>query len=319
MALACAAASLCLGPAAISLHRIPLLLVSGGETPEALIIREIRLPRTLLALGVGASLGMCGAALQGYLRNPLADPGVIGVSSSAALGAVIALYSGFSALFPLALPLAGIAGALACVICLFLIARNGGALGLILAGVAISAFASALTALALNLSPNPYAALEIVFWMMGSLADRSLEHVALAFPFMLAGCLILATTGRWLDALTLGEEAAHGLGVDGGKVSRRIVLGAGLAVGASVAVAGAVGFIGLIAPHLLRPLTGAQPSRVLAASALGGAVLLCLADCLVRLSGPETEIGLGVATALLGAPLFVVLSVGARSARSGPQ
>jgi len=315
LCLALAAVSLMSGPAAISPVRIPLLLFAGGDTPEALILREIRLPRTLLALGVGASLGLAGAALQGYLRNPLADPGVTGVSASAALGSVLAFYSGLAAFSSLALPLAGVLGALVGLLALLVLARGRGGVSLILAGVAIAALASALTSLALNLSPNPYAALEIVFWMLGSLADRSMEHVALAFPLMIAGWILLLSLARGLDALSLGEDVAASLGADPAHVLRRVVLGTGFCVGAGVAVSGAVGFIGLIAPHVIRPLVGARPSRVLFASAPAGAALLCAADCMVRLFGPGEELRLGVATALLGAPFFIVLAL--RSGQAG--
>jgi len=271
-------------------------------------MREIRLPRALLGAMVGASLGLSGAALQGYLRNPLAEPGLIGVSSAASLGAVIAIYTGLSTAFPLALPLMALAGAVGAVLLVQgLAGARGGALTLILAGIAVSAFAGALTSLALNLSPNPFAALEIVFWTLGSLADRSMEHVWLALPFTLAGWLLLGLLGRGLDALTLGEEAAAALGVRLPALRLMAVLGTASAVGASVAVAGAIGFVGLVVPHILRPLVGAQPSRLLFASALGGAAMLLVADIAVRLIAPEQDLKLGVLTALVGAPFFLWL------------
>lgn len=300
--------SLTVGPAAIGFRDSVAALFSDERDALALIMQEIRLPRALLGLMIGATLGLCGAALQGYLRNPLAEPGLIGVSASASLGAVIAIYSGFSALFPLGLPLAALAGALAAVIVVQALAGGrGGALTIILAGVAVSSFAGAMTSLALNLSSNPYAALEIVFWMLGSLADRSMIHVWLAAPFMLAGWIMLGLLGRSLDALTLGSDAAQSMGVELRRVQLMAVLGTAASVGAATAVAGAIGFVGLVVPHILRPLVGARPSRLLAASALGGASMLLAADILVRVIAPGKDLKLGVLTAIVGAPFFLWL------------
>jgi len=300
--------SLLIGPADIGIGQSIGAIFSAEESATGIVMREIRLPRALLGAMVGASLGLSGAALQGYLRNPLAEPGLIGVSSAASLGAVIAIYTGLSTAFPLALPLMALAGAVGAVLLVQgLAGARGGALTLILAGIAVSAFAGALTSLALNLSPNPFAALEIVFWTLGSLADRSMEHVWLALPFTLAGWLLLGLLGRGLDALTLGEEAAAALGVRLPALRLMAVLGTASAVGASVAVAGAIGFVGLVVPHILRPLVGAQPSRLLFASALGGAAMLLVADIAVRLIAPEQDLKLGVLTALVGAPFFLWL------------
>ncbi len=301
-------ASLATGPAAIgpgeSLRA--LLLDDGG--PMTLVMREIRLPRALLAVMIGAGLGLAGAAMQGYLRNPLADPGLIGVSGSAALGAVIALQTGLAATALLALPMAALAGAVTGVaLILALAGPRGGSLVLILAGIAISALAGALTSLVLNLSPNPFAANEIVFWMMGSLADRSMTHVWLALPLILAGGMALALTGRGLDALTLGEDAAEAMGINLTRLRLVLVFGTAAVVGASTAVAGAIGFIGLVVPHLLRGFVGARPGRLLAASALGGAAMLLAADIAVQVVLPDRDLKLGVLTALVGAPLFLHL------------
>ena len=301
-------ASLLVGPAAIGLRETLDALLSGEAETAALIVREVRLPRALLGLLIGATLGLAGAALQGFLRNPLAEPGLIGVSASASFGAVLTFYTGLAGLFALALPLGGMAGAcLGVVVVQALAGRDGSPLTLILAGIAVTSFAAALTSLALNLAPNPFAALEIMFWLMGSLADRSFEHVWLSAPFMLAGWLILATLGRPLDALTLGEDAARTLGFDLRAVRRRLVLGTALCVGAATSVAGAIGFVGLVVPHLLRPLVGHRPSALLPASALGGAALVLLADIAVRLLSPGRELKLGVLTALVGAPFFLFL------------
>ncbi|WP_313137276.1 FecCD family ABC transporter permease [Paracoccus jeotgali] len=307
LCLALLTASLLIGPARAGAGE-SLLALWSGQGPLGLVMREIRAPRAVLGLLVGASLGLSGAAMQGYLRNPLAEPGLIGVSSSAALGAVLALQTGLAASFAPGLPLAALAGALAAVGLIFLLAGPGGSsLALILAGVAISAFAAAGTALVLNLSPNPFAAGEIVFWMMGSLADRSWLHVAIAAPVIAAGALLLAGTGRGLDALTLGEDAAASLGVGLRGLRLRVVLGVAAMVGGATAVAGAIGFVGLVVPHLLRGAVGASPSRLLAASALGGGAMVLAADIAVRLILPGRDLKLGVVMALIGAPVFLHL------------
>ncbi|MFZ9685802.1 MAG: FecCD family ABC transporter permease [Gemmobacter sp.] len=294
------AASLAIGPAGAAFWQ-------GGEA-ASLILREIRLPRAVLGAMIGAALGLAGAAMQGYLRNPLAEPGLIGVSPAAALGAVVALQSGLAAAHVLILPAMALAGAAVAVVLMVALAGpRGGAFGLILAGIAISALAGALVSLVLNLSPNPFAAAEIVFWMMGSLADRSVVHVWIALPFLALGALLVAGTARGLDALTLGEDAAASMGVDLRRLRLRIVLGTAALVGAATAVAGAIGFVGLVVPHLLRPLVGARPSRLLPASALGGAAMVLAADIGVRLIAPERDLKLGVLTALVGAPFFLHL------------
>ena len=300
--------SLFLGYAPIPPGAALRALLGGDDPLLTTVMREIRLPRALLAALVGAALGLSGAAMQGYLRNPLAEPGLIGVSGSAALGAVIALQYGLASAFALALPLMALTFALGAVALILVLAGpQGSSLTLILAGIAISALAGALTSLALNLSPNPYATFEIVFWMMGSVADRSLSHVALALPLIALGGALLLTLGRALDALTLGEDAAQALGVSLRGLRLRLLFGTAAAVGAATAVAGAVGFVGLVVPHLLRPLCGNRPSRLLPASALGGAAILLAADIAVRLVLPERDLKLGVVMAILGAPLFLHL------------
>ena len=283
-------------------------LIGDSDGPLPMVMREIRLPRALLAALIGAGLGMAGAALQGYLRNPLAEPGLIGVSGSAALGAVLALQGGLTASASLGLPFSALLGAVVGVVLVLALAGpRGGSLTLILAGIAISALAGALTSLVLNLSPNPFAANDIVFWMMGSLADRSMTHLWLALPFIATGVALLASTARGLDALTLGEDAAATLGQNLTQLRLLVVLGTASIVGGATAVAGSIGFVGLVVPHILRPFVGAQPSRLLWASALGGAALLLLADISVRMILPDRDLKLGVITALIGAPLFLHL------------
>ncbi len=300
--------SLTVGPAAIGFADSMAALFSGKADGVALIMREIRLPRAILGLMIGATLGLSGAVLQGYLRNPLAEPGLLGISASASLGAVLAIYTGLSAAFLLALPLAALAGAVAAVLVVQALAgARGSALIVILAGIAVTSFAGAMTSLALNLSPNPFAALEIMFWMLGSLTDRSMTHVWLSAPFMLIGWIMLGSLGRALDALTLGSETASSMGIELRRVQFLAVFGTAASVGAATAVAGAIGFVGLVVPHILRPLVGARPSRLLPASALGGASMVLGADILVRIIAPERDLKLGVLTAIVGAPFFLWL------------
>lgn len=272
-----------------------------------LVVFELRLPRTVLAVLVGAALGLSGAALQGLTRNPLAEPGLLGVSGGAALGAVISIYFGLSAGFPLATPLLGVAGAMAAASLTLALGRGGGTLTLILAGAAVSSLAGAGVALALNLAPSLYAVYEITLWLLGSLTDRSWAHVALAAPFILAGSACLFALGRSIDALALGEAQAASLGVDLERSRLLALVGTALAVGAATAVAGSVGFVGLVAPHIVRPFVGAEPRRVLFPSALLGAALLLLADVAVRTLQLTAELRLGVLTSLIGAPLFIWL------------
>ncbi len=282
--------------------------LAGRTTLPALVLWELRIPRALLGALVGFSLGLTGAVMQGYLRNPLADPGILGISSAAAFGAVVVFYGGLAGSLSLALPLGGIAGAAGAALAINLLAARGtGTLGLILAGVGLSSLAGAMTALALNLAPNPYAALEIVFWLMGSLSDRSMDHVWLCLPLMALGWAMMLSTGRALDALSLGEDTAASLGFDLVSVRLRLVTGAALAVGSGVAVSGAIGFVGLVVPHLVRPRVGARPSASLWPSGLAGAALVLAADIAVRLLPTRPELKLGVVTALVGAPFLIGL------------
>ena len=280
----------------------------SGEGPLGTVMQEIRLPRAILAVLIGGSLGLCGAAMQGYLRNPLAEPGLIGISGSAALGAVLSLQTGFAAAFWLALPLSALVMSFLAVLLIMLLAgKQGRSLTLILAGIAISALAGAMLSLVLNLSPNPYATAEIVFWMMGSLGDRSFNHVWLALPFCVVGCVLLLSIGPALNALTLGEDTAQTMGISLVNTRYILVIGVAAMIGATTAVAGAIGFVGLVVPHILRRWVKSQPSRLMWASMLGGAALVLAADILVRLGLPDRDLKLGVVMAILGAPLFLHL------------
>jgi iron complex transport system permease protein len=281
------------------------------------ILREVRWPRTLVGALVGGTLGLCGAALQGLMRNPLAEPGILGVSSGAAFGAVLAFYFGLAASGSPLLGIGAIAGSLAALGLLYSLAGRGVDLvRLILAGVGINALAAALTSLALNFAPSPYAALEILIWMFGTLENRSLVEVWLLVPLAVPGCLLVIMAARGLDALTLGEDTAGSLGFRVDRTLWLVITGTAIAVGATVAVCGVVAFVGLVVPHLLRPFVGYRPSRLLLPCFLAGAVLTLVADIAIRLMPPGPELKLGVVTALLGAPFFLHMVLSSQSRQS---
>lgn len=292
---------------------LPLSLLAGRvwldpwATPNAaVILGELRLPRALLAVTIGAGLGAAGAAMQGYLRNPLADPGLFGIAPGAAFGAVLSLLLGLASGWWL--PLFALAGAAAAMALLALIAGRAGGIALFtLAGMMIASLAGALTSLAISLAPNAFATDEIVVWLMGALTDRSWADLALAAPLTLAGIVLLRFAGRGLDALTLGEAAARSLGVSPARLQALLVAGVGLTVGSGVAVAGVIGFVGLMVPHLVRPLTDRRPSSLIVPSALAGALLVLVADCICRVLPLTTELRLGIALSLIGAPFFLHL------------
>lgn len=274
---------------------------------KSLIIMELRLPRALAGALVGMALGMAGAAMQGYLRNPLADPGLFGVSSSAALGAVASLFFGYAVQAWL-LPIFALGGAALGMTALSLLAGRSGSLILFtLSGVILSSLTGALTSLLISLAPTPFASSEIVTWLMGALIDRSWDDIAIAIIPALLGMGLLLLAAPALDALTLGEQAARSLGIDMTRLQWLIVGGVGLTVGSSVALAGIIGFVGLIVPHLIRPLVGERPSALLIPSALAGAILVVMADSLVRILPSVAELRLGIAMSSLGAPFFLVL------------
>lgn len=281
---------------------------SGDDSIAATILRDIRLPRMVLAIAVGAVLGLSGAAMQSLLRNPLADPGLVGVSNFAALGAVISLYFGWAAMAWWVLPVGGMLGAAMAVVAIFALAglqSNG--LSLILAGVAVNALAGSLIALALNFSANPYAMSEIVYWLLGSFANRSVVDVTMALPFMVVGSAAILMSKNFLDALSLGEETAQSLGYDLLRQRTMIIIGVALSVGAAVSVSGNIGFVGLVIPHLVRPMVQHRPSKLLLASALVGSGFMLLADILVQVFATGQELKLGVVTALVGGPFFLWL------------
>ncbi|AFX99207.1 fecCD transport family protein [Candidatus Endolissoclinum faulkneri L2] len=298
--------SLCLGPTKITILEILFALFGRGTTVQNIIILELRLPRVLLGIMFGGMLGFSGAALQGLLRNPLADPSLIGVTAAASLGAVIAIGFGMAAISVIIIPLAAIISATLATMLLFIIAtRNDNLLVLILTGISISSLSTALTSLAFNLAPDPMTLRDMIFWLLGSLENRTTADLMISTPFVLLGWIIMATVGRSLDAMSLGEETVKSLGINVKLLSWRIILGVSISVGAMVAVCGAVGFVGLVVPHILRPFVGYQPGRLLIASALGGAILITLADLLTRLPNEGNPIQLGVVTSLIGSPIFI--------------
>lgn len=309
--------SLMVGPAGLS-PRAALAALFSGDGPAGIIVRDIRLPRTLLAALIGATLGLSGAALQGLLRNPLAEPALFGAPQAAAAAASLVIAFGFVSATSLAVPLAGIAGALISIGGLVAIAgRHASLTVVLLAGLALASFAGAATALILNLAPNPFIALEVVFWLLGSLEDRSSDHLVIAAPFLVASWIVLAANARAFRALTLGEDAAASLGVDLVRTRMLVVAGVALGVGAAVAVAGSIGFVGLVAPHLVRRAAGSDPARVMLPGALTGAALLVAADIAVRIVPSAIELKVGVVTALIGVPFFLAMIFGERRMLEG--
>lgn len=278
------------------------------DTVSRVILVELRLPRAILGVLVGAALGLGGAAMQGYLRNPLAEPATLGVSAMAALGAILSIFFNIAGLHPWVLPICGVIGGMTGMAALFVFAGGGASvLTLVLSGVILSALAIAGISLALSLSPSPWAAGEIVRWMLGSLTDRSFDELAIAAPLLVIGGIAVLGCRRALDALTLGETGARSLGVDLNRAQWQLALGIGLMVGASTSVTGMIGFVGLIVPHLMRPLVGSRPGALLIPSAIAGAALVLAGDIVVRLLPGGSELQLAVVMSLIGAPFFFAL------------
>jgi iron complex transport system permease protein len=302
------------GPVDIDLGKAIQDWLDDQTTIESLILFDIRLPRSLLAMLIGATLGLAGASLQGLLRNPLAEPGIIGISNGAALGAVIVFYYGIAGIAWFLLPLGGLIGALVAMIIIFLlVGQNRSIITLILAGIAINAIGGAFIALALNFAESPYAMQEIVFWLLGSVSNRSVNELYIAMPFMLVGWGMMLYCGRFLNALTLGEETAKSMGFNVARMRLVLILGVTASVGAAVSVAGNIGFIGLVVPHLIRPFVAYEPRRLLLSSAITGAILLLVADIVVQVLSDNGEMKLGVITALVGAPFFLFLILKSRN------
>ena len=303
-----------LGSTPLEASRVIAALTGGADVGDRIVVWSIRLPRALTAFCVGAALGLSGAALQGLLRNPLAEPGVLGVSATASMTATFALYYGLVAMNPWVLPVAAISGAILATALIALAAvRTTSVVTLILIGVGLASFAGAMMSLLMNLAPNPFSLSDMINWMLGSVANRSFDDLLFAAPFLAAGSAILFASRRGLSALTLGDEAASGVGLDLRRQRLLVVLGAGLATGGAVALAGAIGFVGIVAPHIVRPWVGHDPARSLLPSAILAGLILIVADIGVRLMPTDNELKLGVVAALVGAPAFVWIAMRRRT------
>jgi iron complex transport system permease protein len=301
-----AAVSALAGTAPLALSDTLSALAGQGTAAARTIVWEIRLPRALAAFGCGAALGLAGAAMQGLLQNPLAEPGVLGVSAFSALGAVAAIFFGFAAAGSFGVPIAAIAGAgVATAILIFAAGRGTSTVTLLLIGIGLSSLAGALMALTLNLAPNPGSLADLVNWTLGSVANRGWPDLAFALPGWLAGAVLILMAGPGLRALSLGDETALTLGADPRRLRLLVILGTALLAGSSIAIAGTIGFVGIVAPHLVRPWVAHDPRRLLIPSALLAGAILMAADLLIRTAPIDRELRLGVVAALIGAPVFI--------------
>ena len=331
--LAAGAAALVVTAAAVGPYAIPLshtaaillepvglrLLPTIGDT-ERVIVESIRLARIALALTVGAALGVAGAVMQGLFRNPMADPGIIGVSAGGALGAVVAIASGAAVASPLALPALAFAGAGGALALVFAVAAAGGRFSmaaLLLAGVAVSTFIAAIISAIVLFTADLGAQREMIFWLAGGLDASRWQHVRLAAPPVLAGAAVAVLLARDLNLLMVGEEEARALGVRVGLTRTALLLAASLVTGTAVAFSGTIAFVGLIVPHALRLVAGADHRVLVPLSALGGAVFLLAADTAARVVVAPAEVRVGIVTALVGAPFFLLLLI-RHKARAGP-
>ena len=319
LALIAALVSLSLGPVDISVGDVTWIVLSaiGFETPgfgrtEQLVIEQIRLPRIIVGASVGMALGVAGATMQGLFRNPMADPGIIGVSAGGAVGAVVAIAAGLTGLFFLALPLFAFAGAISAAFLVYGIAVAGGRFSmatLLLAGVAVNAFLGAVVSAIIILLPNNEALREILFWLAGGLDARAWEHVRIATPLIVGSTVVLLLLARDLNLLMLGDDEARSMGVHVG-VTRVVLLAvAALATGAAVAVSGTIAFVGLVTPHVLRLALGPDNRVLIPMSALGGAVFVMAADTIARMVIQPAELRVGILTAFVGAPFFIILLI----------
>ena len=317
---ACVAlASLSMGPVEIPPGRVAAIVLAavgldlgGFDKTEQLVIEQIRLPRIVVGALVGMALGVAGATMQGLFRNPMADPGIIGVSAGGALGAVIAIAAGLTGLFFLALPAFAFAGALTAAFLVYGIAAVGGRFSmatLLLAGVAVNAFLGASVSAIVTMLPENGALRETLFWLSGGLEGRSWEHVRVAAPLVLGGAAVMTMMARDLNLLMLGDDEARSMGVRVGAARPALLAAAALATGAAVAVSGAIAFVGLVTPHVLRLTLGPDQRVLIPMSALGGATFVILADTVARTLVQPAELRVGVLTAFVGAPFFVLLLI----------
>ena len=300
--------SLTIGPVDLKIMDVMNGIFGPSNDPVSIIVSELRLPRVLLGILIGSALGVSGAALQGVLRNPLADPGVIGVSASAALGAVIAIHLGLHLIWSLFIPIFAMGGALlATLILLAVSVRESSVLMLILVGIGISSLAMAGVSLVMNLAESPMSVRDMIMWMLGSLENRTTTDLFLALPFILLGWIMMINVGQGLNALSVGEDTARSMGINLSMLKFRVVIGSAISIGAAVSVCGSIGFVGLVVPHMVRRLVTKEPGDILIPSALMGGLLLTLADMLTRLPTPGATLQLGVVTSLIGAPTFLYI------------
>ncbi len=311
--------SLSLGPvdipvehvAAIVLSFVGLDVAEVGRT-EQLVIEQIRLPRILVGAFVGMALAVAGATMQGLFRNPMADPGIIGVSAGGALGAVISIATGLTGLFFLALPSFAFVGAVAATFLVYGIAAVGGHFSmatLLLAGVAVNAFLGAVISAIIILLPDNEALREILFWLAGGLDSRAWEHVHISAPLIVGATVVILLRARDLNLLMLGDDEAQALGVRVGVTRVVLLAAAALATGAAVAVSGTIAFVGLVTPHILRLVLGPDHRVLIPLSAIAGAVFVVAADTFARTIIQPAEFRVGVLTAFVGAPFFVLLLI----------
>ncbi len=319
LVLVVALVSLSLGPVDIPTSHVAWIMLSslGFDVPEfgrteQLVIDQIRLPRIVVGASVGMALGVAGATMQGLFRNPMADPGIIGVSAGGALGAVVAIASGTAAMFFLALPVFAFVGAMAAAFLVYGIAAVGGRFSmatLLLAGVAVNAFLGAIVSAIIIVLPDNEALREILFWLAGGLDSRSWEHVRIATPLIVASTAVLLLMSRDLNLLMLGDDEARSMGVRVGATRVLMLAAAALATGAAVAVSGTIAFVGLVIPHVLRLVLGPDNRVLIPLSALAGAVFVILADTVARTIIEPAEFRVGILTAFVGAPFFILLLI----------
>jgi len=304
-------ASLAFGELRLSFGQVVGALTNGTDEVARTVVRDFRLPRALVGLAVGAALGASGVVMQAFFRNPLASPGLLGVSSGGALGAVAVLalgpIFGFAAATLWALPLASVVGAFAATGMVLMLAQRGaGTERLLLSGVALNALLGAGTSFLLTTTAGHFEVnAQILFWLMGGLESRSWEHVWMGVPAILVACLLLLPLGRAMDLLSLGEQSAQSLGVDVRRLRRQLIVLSTVLTALATAVAGIVGFVGLVVPHVLRLAFGPDHRRLLPYSMLGGAIFLLACDLVTRTF--PLGLRLGVVTAIIGGPFFLWL------------
>ena len=317
--LAAALASLSMGPVSIPVSHVASIILEPINLDfatymrtEELVIEQLRLPRIIVGALVGMALGVAGATMQGLFRNPMADPGIIGVSAGGALGAVVAIALGISGMFYQALSLFAFLGAMTAAFLVYGIATVGGRFSmstLLLSGVAVSAFFGAIVSAIMVMVPSNEALREILFWLTGGLDSRSWEHVRLAGPPILGGAAVIVVLARDLNLLMLGDDEAKSMGVRVGLIRPGLLAAASLITGVAVAVSGTIAFVGLVVPHMLRLVVGPDHRVLIPLSAIGGALFMVIADTIARTVVQPVEFRVGIITAFVGAPFFIFLLI----------